>query len=460
MRPPVRLSSIAQFVALAVACHQPPSTAPESPAPRAVAPLSPARSSDPTAPGAEPNATAQRPAAAPEPREQNGNGARDDPGPSVAPSAGHFELVGRHWGSLTRICDLQPFGSALYAAHGTKPLGWDGASITRYAPDEKPAFTLAFDWNRPGEPTKGGAAGQGFLRLRSFHDRLFTPDADPPYLGLGMRSGIEGYVFVSDRNGRFARSRQPGHRPPLPATTERAGVALVPEAYHLFDVIEYQGRVYASTSVRGPGGSAPAALMLSSDGLDFDWGPSFPAEPGQAAWRFTYMVRFQDALLTGVEVLGGRGPDYVRWHKQPTEEVLTPAHATPMFLTRTGGLATLRWYAHKNRLYWITAGSNGTELYRSDDGVSWQTQALPESAGAPLDLVEFGNTLVLLTQWGLWTLPETGDSERLADIGQPSPFALSDHYCAAPLAVFRGELYAGGQRRGELYRFVPDASSG
>ena len=459
-----RLASVAPVVAaavtLAIACQKPASTAP-APPPRDPLPLEPKTAPEtdlaaPIAPAPAPATVGEQSFdAAREPREPNGDGAHDDPGPRVAPEPGHFDLVGRHWGSLTRICDLQPFGTALYAAHGTKPLGWDGASITRYAPDEKPAFSMAFDWNRPGEPTQGGGGGQGFLRLRSLHGRLFTPDADPPYLGLGVKTGIEGYVFVSDPSGRFAAARRPHHRPPPQATLDRAGTALVPSVYHLFDVIEYQGRVYASGSVRGPAGTAPGALMLSADGLDFDVGPSFPEDPGQAAWRLTYMVRFKDALLTGVEVLGGRGPDYVRWQKQPSEDVLTLAHATPVYLTPSGGLATLRWYTHENRLYWITAGPRGAELRSSDDGLHWKAEVLPEGAGAPVDLIEFGNSLVLLTEWKLLLLSPRKTSRVLADIPEPSPFVWSDHYCSAPLAVFQGQLYAGGQRRGELYRFVP-----
>jgi len=464
MRLIARLASVAPVVApivvLAVACQKPASTAP-APPPREPLPLEPntAPKTDAAAPVTPATEQAQSTDAEREPREPDGNGPRDDPGPPTAPQPGHFELVGRHWGSLTRICDLQPFGSALYAAHGTKPLGWDGASITRYAPDENPAFSLAFDWNRPGEPTQGGGGGQGFLRLRSLHDRLFTPDADPPYLGLGVKTGIEGYVFVSDASGHFASARRPHHRPPLQATADRAGVALVPDVYHLFDVIEYQGRVYASGGVRGPGGTAPGALMLSTDGLGFDVGPLFPENPGQAAWRLTYMVRFKDTLLTGVEVLGDRGPDYVRWQKQPTEEVLTRAHATPVVLTPSGGLATLRWYTHKNRLYWITAGAGGAALRSSEDGLHWKSEVLPEAAGAPLDLIEFGNSLVLLGERQLLVLSSQGSSSVLAEIPEPSPFTWSDHYCSAPLAVFQGQLYAGGQRRGQLYRFVSSGRS-
>src|SRR6187399_1815096 len=284
---------LATFFALcAASCHQPPTTS--------TAPVAPADPVVPTPATSTRSATASTPSghgpepSAPEgPVEPNGNGADDDPGHAALPLNGHWERVGRHWGSLTRICDLQPFGDALYAAHGTKPLGWDGATITRYTPSATPPFTLAFDWNRAGEPSQGGGGGQSFLRIRSFHGRMFTPDVDPPYLGLGMRSGLEGYVFVSDSSGHFAASRRPHHRPPPNATAEQAGVALVPDAYHLFDVIEYQGRLYASAGVRGPGGTAPGALMVSSDGLDFAVGPTFPEDPGNAAWRLTFMVRFK-----------------------------------------------------------------------------------------------------------------------------------------------------------------------
>jgi hypothetical protein len=104
------------------------------------------------------------------------------------------------------------------------------------------------------------------------------------------------------------------------------------------------------------------------------------------------------------------------------------------------------------------AGAYGIELGVSDDGSAWSAIRLPEGAGAPLDLAQLGNTLVLLTEHQLLALSETGDLSELARIEAPSPFELSDHYCSAPLAVFQGQLYAGGQRKGELYRFVPDVS--
>jgi hypothetical protein len=127
--------------------------------------------------------------------------------------------------SLRRVCDLRVYRDALYAAHANAPLGSDGATITRYQPDARPAFTVAFDWNRPGEPTRGGGAGQGFVRVRHIGERLFVPDADPPYAGFGYAfPGTEGYVYVSDAAGAFAPARGEHYHPPArPAGNDGAG---------------------------------------------------------------------------------------------------------------------------------------------------------------------------------------------------------------------------------------------
>src|SRR5262249_41798497 len=160
--------------------------------------------------------------------------------------------------SLRRICDLTPFRGALYAAHANDPLGTDGATISRY---EGGKFSVAFDWNRPGEPTNGGGAGQGVLRVHAIvtgtgsttERRLFVPDADPPYNGFGIsEGGTEGFVFISDERGIFAKATTPHYRPPPPplplrplsddggaAKPARAGASVLPRAYHVIDVIRF-----------------------------------------------------------------------------------------------------------------------------------------------------------------------------------------------------------------------------
>ena len=149
----------------------------------------------------------------------DGNDDPEDPGTGTVPTAGHFERVGRAPLSLQRICDLTPFHDALYASHANVPIGTDGATISRYAPvaSDDPArkrqspFTVAFDWNRPGEPAKGGGAGQGFLRVRTIDGRLFVPDTDPPYNGFGISEG--GPL----RLGRRREVREGGRRAPSSA---------------------------------------------------------------------------------------------------------------------------------------------------------------------------------------------------------------------------------------------------
>ncbi|HEU4534270.1 MAG TPA: hypothetical protein VFS00_09130, partial [Polyangiaceae bacterium] len=190
------------LLALAFSACSNPTAPPAGARAQASSPASlapPAPSADAAAgPGAPGLASAEAPAApAPEPREPDGN---DDPastGEGAAPAAGHFEKVGRPPLGLRRICDLRPFGDALYAAHANQPLGTDGATITRYQPDDaKAPFRVMLDWNRPGEPTRGGGAGQGFLRVHALGGRLFVPDADPPYGGFGLSDwGTEGFVF-------------------------------------------------------------------------------------------------------------------------------------------------------------------------------------------------------------------------------------------------------------------------
>ena len=54
--------------------------------------------------------------------------------------------------------------------------------------------------------------------MHAIDGRLYVADADPPYNGLGIvERGTEGYVFISDDHGVFARPR-PGARQPATAS--------------------------------------------------------------------------------------------------------------------------------------------------------------------------------------------------------------------------------------------------
>lgn len=440
--------------------------------------------------------------------DEDGNDDAEDPGAGAAPATGRFEKVGTPPLGLTRICDLTPLGDALYAAHAHTPLGSDGATITKYTSDEKKPFGVAFDWNRPGEPTKGGGAGQGFLRVHAIGGRLFVADADPPYNGLGLIDyGTEGYVFVSDRSGKFAPPRAPHYRPP--ATPDllhweegRAGAALLPRAYHVIDVVRFRGALYASTGSVPPkerawNGPSPGAMhRANDDGSRWTYEVDYPYPWQNGVWRLTFLVRFKDRLYAGIQDYDGRDPnDYVyfapdasvgarapdagaspvdagvREAGPPPEPILRREDVHAVRVTRTGAAGTLRWWvdtrAKPARLYWIAwSRDTGIAVRFTTDGDTWTLLPLPEGAGRPTDVTRFRDAVVVLAERGLYRV--SGDAvdpvpiARLDDVpdgGAPtkdkkSPFEVTDFFCAAPMAVFKNELYAGAQRGGALYKLV------
>ena len=241
--------------------------------------------------------------------------------------------MGRPPLALRRICDLTPFHGALYAAHAIVPLDMDGATITRYDPHAKEPFSVAFDWNRPGEPARNGGAGQGFLRVHAIGGRLFVPDADPPYNGFEITEpGTEGYVFVSDALGSFAPARAPHHRLPDAPAEGRPGAGILPRAYHDIDVIRFRGRLYASTGSVPPGqrawhGPAPGALHVAGDDLSrWIYAVDYPYPWKDGVWRLTYMVRFKGRLYAGIQDYDGTDPhDYVVFEPPPAR---TPSPMT------------------------------------------------------------------------------------------------------------------------------------
>lgn len=287
----------------------------------------------------------------------------DQPGPPLAP--GQFERVGRAPAALQRIRDLTPLDNALYAAHATRPLGLDGATVSRFRPADARPWSIAFDWNRAGEPSKGGGAGQGFWRVHAIGGRLFVPDADPPYNGFSLSEpGTEGFVFVSTPGGEFARARMPGHLPP-------------------------------------------------------------------------------------------RAPDAAGFAPPRDRAPITQEDVHAVRVTEGGTAQTLRWYADGGSLYWIAWNREGVALRVSTDGDSWRVVPLPGDVGVPTDIVRFRGALHVLTSRALLRLDDQGPTVLSTIADKHSPFELDDGFCAAPLAVFQGELYAGGQRDGALYRFKP-----
>jgi hypothetical protein len=416
-------------------------------------------------------AAVTRPAATPlePPRPGPDPDGDDDPadtGGGPFPERARFERVGKAPLSLRRICDLTAFGGALYAAHANVPLDMDGATITRYDPRAaKDPFTVAFDWNRPGEPARNGGGGQGFLRVHAIGGRLFVPDADPPYNGFEITEpGTEGYVFVSDLTGLFAPPRAPHLRPPgEPNADGRPGAGILPRAYHVLDVIRFRGRLYASTGSVPPGqrawhAASPGALHVASADLSrWTYEVDYPYPWKDGVWRLGYMVRFKGRLYAGLQDYEGVEPsDYVVFEPAYGTQVITHRDVHPVHATDGGTARTLRWYADDGKLYWIAIGRDGTKLRVTEDGDTWRVVTFPKNAGAPTDVTRFRGVLVALTERGLYRLDQDPPA-RVAAAPSPdgrTPFEQNDMFCAAPLGVLDGTLYAGGQRDGALYRIA------
>jgi hypothetical protein len=395
----------------------------------------------------------------------DGNDDPEDPGTGQAPATGVFERVGAPPLALKRICDLTPIGNSLVMAHANSPLGSDGATIARYTPDVPKPFAVAFDWNRRGEPARGGAAGQGFLRARAIDGRLFVADADSPYNGLGVvERGTESYVFVSAVGGAFAPPRMPRHRVPAAidlANPDSKGTGVLPRAYHVLDVIEFRGALFASTGSVPPTerawrGPSPGALhRANADGSRWLYEIDYPHPYLDGVWRLTFMVRFRDRLYAGIQDYDAREPnDYVVFEPPANAERLERSHVRAVRVTTSGGANTLRWWAdaQTRRLYWITWNRDGVVLRVTRDGDTWTEIPMPAGAGRPVDITRFRDAVVVLAEHGLWRLD--GDAIVATPIAHADAkqFELTDLFCGAPLAVFRNELYAGGQRGGALWK--------
>jgi hypothetical protein len=392
-------------------------------------------------------------------RDPDGEGDPDDPG-TRDPKPGRFVRVGQAPMSLQRICDLTPMQDALVAAHARQPLGIDGATLTRYRPEAPKPFSVAFDWNRPGEPTKGGGAGQGFLRVHAIAGLLYVPDADPPYGGLGLVDwGTEGYVFMSDAAGKFAPPRAPHYRPPAEPKDGGAGAGVLPRAYHVLDVIKFRGHLYASTGSVPPkerawSGPSPGALHVASeDRARWTYAAGYPVPYQNGVWRLTFMTRFRDRLYVGIQDFEGRDPhSYVTFAPEAGRDVLSQDDVRPV--QAIGAAQTLRWFTDRGKLYWIAFAMDGSgaRLRVTEDGEQWTEVKLPSGVGKPTDLARVGSALVVLTEQALIRIDGTeplvlGTYEGV----KKSPFALDDYFCAAPLAVFQNRLYAGSQRDGALW---------
>jgi len=211
------------------------------------------------------------------------------------------------------------------------PLGSDGATMSRYRPGDARPFSVAFDWNRPGEPNKGGGGGPGFFaRARHRRSLCSYPTPIPEQRLRNLRVRNRGVRVRVQPAGEFAPPRRP-HYPPAraPSPDGRAGAAVLPRAYHVLDVIRYRGR---PVRVHRLGASYRARLARSLSGsaargrarlvaLDLRSRLSLPWKNG--VWRLTYLVRFRDRLYAGIQDYDGREPnDYLCFTPPPDAAVI------------------------------------------------------------------------------------------------------------------------------------------
>jgi hypothetical protein len=253
--------------------------------------------------------------------------------------------------------------------------------------------------------------------------------------------------------------------PPRPPDAERAGAAVLPRAYHVIDVIRFRGELYAATGSVPPGqrawhGASPGALQVEHElGARFEYAADYPNPYQNGVWRLTYLVRFRDRLYAGLQDYDQQEPNDYVYFAPPRERMrIEQADLHAARVTQAGTSQTLRWYADQGRLYWIAWNREGVALRVTEDGDTWRIVPLPTDLGVPTDITRYRGALWVLMSRGLVRLEASSAGYAVVArvLDKKSPFELDDSFCVAPLAVFQGALYAGGQRDGALYRFHED----
>lgn len=202
--------------------------------------------------------------------------------------------------------------------------------------------------------------------------------------------------------------------------------------------------------------------MVASDDLSrFTYEIGFPTPYRGGTWRLTYLVRFKDRLYAGIQDYDARSPwDYVYFAPDGARTSIDAADARPIRVTDDGAAQTLRWFTDRGRLFWIAAARDGVKLRMTIDGDTWSEIPLPPDVGRPTDIRRFKGGIVVLTERALLRLDDAMQVAVLGNVPletkkKVSPFVLDDIFCSAPLRVFEDRLYAGGQRDGALYEWVP-----
>lgn len=323
-----------------------------------------------------------------------------------------------------QLSDLASTPRGLVATASIDALTVDGAALVRFG---AAAPETLMTW-----------AGQGFLRVHAYDNVLLVPDADAPFrlLPFVFDLDVDGYVFVSDLEGRVRPERR----------------AVLPAVYHVFDTARLaNGRVVASTGAYPPGAiaylsdAAPAALFVDPGG-DGPWvrGVAYPTREARGVWRLTYLAALPNGeLVAGTET--PRGPGAVWIHDPAGSPTLGESEGL------SGGYV-LRWYLDGETLWAVCQGFSTQTLWRSRDaGRRFEAVAAPADVQ---NLVRADGALYLLAGGALYRAsPGAQWSQVVPPIEalRPTPSSL----VSAPLLVHRGRIWAGSPTTGEVFEAAP-----
>jgi hypothetical protein len=337
-----------------------------------------------------------------------------------------------------QVGDLVSTPEGLIIAASIDALTVDGAAIFRLGPDG--SLERLFKWD-----------GQGFLRVAALGNHLFVPDADPPFgvLDYAFSGDVEGYVFVSDVEGKFDEDWR----------------EVLPASYHVFDVARLAGGLLVASTGAYPQGEtayfadhAPAALF-GDDGPDKPWRRllEYPSREAAGVSRFTWLLPLADgALLAGIQTSRGDLPHAVR---------IEGLQDAPRVVAVTGlPNEPLRWFAWRDRVFALTAADGSRDrltgrlrqtvlLVSRDGGRSFAP--VPGAPGLPLALASLGESLYLLDGGALYRSP---DGEHFKQVSEPSlellekPTLLVNH----TLVVHGGSLWSANPLTGQLLEAVPE----